>query len=53
MEKTITEFKAQQAQSVHLLTQLSDFLQQARSVGVKVDAALQAKLENALQAVSG
>ncbi|QQQ14569.1 50S ribosome-binding GTPase [Aeromonas media] len=52
MEKTITEFKAQQAQSVHLLTQLSDFLQQARSVGVKVDAALQAKLENALQAVS-
>lgn len=52
MEKTITEFKAQQAQSVHLLTQLSDFLQQARSVGVKVDVALQAKLENALQAVS-
>lgn len=35
-----------------MLTHLSDFLQQARSVGVKVDAALQAKLENALQAVS-
>ena len=47
MEKTLDVFKAQQSRNVHILDELTAFLEQGEKVGVPVDAQLINKIEAA------
>lgn len=47
MEKTLDVFKAQQSRNVHILDELTAFLEQGEKVGVPVDVQLINKIESA------
>lgn len=47
MEKTIDAFKAQQSRNIHILDELTAFLEQGEKVGVPVDIQLTHKIEAA------
>ncbi|WP_223537636.1 LeoA/HP0731 family dynamin-like GTPase [Pseudomonas sp. GL-B-16] len=53
MENTLKTFKAQQASALTLLDRLQDFLGQGAQAGVPIDPALNSKLQNAINSVSG
>ncbi|MEB5705852.1 LeoA/HP0731 family dynamin-like GTPase [Pantoea anthophila] len=52
MEKTLDVFKAQQSQNVHILEELTAFLEQGEKVGVPVDVQLIKKIEAAKENVA-
>lgn len=52
MNKTLDAFKKQQSQSLEILNNLQNFLQQGESLGVQIDINLNQKLQTAIQNIA-